>query len=482
VKATAKIPVLTVAQMRHWEHLSWEAGIAADFVIQKVGLLAARRVLELTNSGDAIWILAGRGHNGDDARAMAPHLAKREVLHIEVTDPARGLTDFTRQLKSRAPRCIIDGLFGIGLNRPLDSDWRALIEAVNATDRPVVAIDIPSGLDADTGAAEGAAIKAALTLTLAAPKAGLLKAPEFTGRLEVVPDIGLVPCPLRSDLNWTMAADFAGLPPRRTVVANKGNYGHAALFCGSLGYHGACVLTARGAQRARPGLVTAFPQESVYVPVAAQLQSAMIHPWQPAQPLPKTCTALLFGPGLAAKELPETLKEEMRSHWLSSPQAVVVDASALDWLPPGPIAGGSPRLITPHPGEAGRLLGCSAAAIQADRVKALRDLSEKFGSCWVALKGHQTLVGRSTGDIFVNSSGNPALAQGGSGDLLAGYLTGLLAQPFWAANPLLTARYGVWQHGAAADFLSRTKPNWTVDDLEEHLGSVPSGDVLNCFL
>ena len=313
MKATAKIPVLTVAQMRHWEHLSWEAGIAADFVIQKVGLLAARRVLELTNSGDAIWILAGRGHNGDDARAMAPHLAKREVLHIEVTDPARGLTDFTRQLKSRAPRCIIDGLFGIGLNRPLDSDWRALIEAVNATDRPVVAIDIPSGLDADTGAAEGAAIKAALTLTLAAPKAGLLKAPEFTGRLEVVPDIGLVPCPLRSDLNWTMAADFAGLPPRRTVVANKGNYGHAALFCGSLGYHGACVLPARGAQRERPGLVTAFPQESVYVPVAAQLQSAMIHPWQPAQPLPKTFTALLFGPGLAAKELPETLKEEMRS-------------------------------------------------------------------------------------------------------------------------------------------------------------------------
>jgi NAD(P)H-hydrate epimerase len=181
---------------------------------------------------------------------------------------------------------------------------------------------------------------------------------------------------------------------------------------------------------------------------------------------------VLFGPGLAAKELPAALKEEMRSHWRSSLQAVVVDASALDWLPPGPVPAGAVRLITPHPGEAGRLLGCSAADVQADRVKALRDLSGKFGSCGVVLKGHQTLVGGSKGEIFVNSSGNPALAQGGSGDLLAGYLTGLLAQPFWAADPLLAARYGVWQHGAAADLLSRTKPNWTVDDLEEHLGSV----------
>jgi NAD(P)H-hydrate epimerase len=482
VKATAKIPLLSVAQMRQWENLSWEAGIAVDAVIQKVGRLAARRLLELTKSGDAIWILAGKGHNGDDARAIAPHLAERDTLVIDVTDPAQGLAEFSRHLQARAPRWIIDGLFGIGLNRPLDSAWRALIEAVNATDLPVLAIDVPSGLNADTGMAEGAAVKAALTLTLAAPKTGLLKAPEFTGRVEVAPDIGLVPCPIRSDLNWTLPEDFTGLPPRRPVVANKGNYGHAAIFSGSLGYQGACVLAAQGALRARPGLVSAFPQEPVYLPIAAQLQSAMVHPWQPAQPLPKTCTAMLFGPGLAAKELPEALTEEMRSHWRCFPHAVVVDASALDWLPPGAIPARAARLITPHPGEAGRLLGCSAAEVQADRVKALRELSRKFGSCCVVLKGHQTLVGGSIGDIFINSSGNPALAQGGSGDLLAGYLTGLLAQPFWAADPLLAARYGVWQHGAAADLLSRTKPNWTVDDLEEHLGSVAAGPAQNCFL
>jgi NAD(P)H-hydrate epimerase len=471
--------------MRQWESASWAAGLVADAVIQEVGRLVARRVLELTAPGDAVWILAGKGHNGDDARAAAPHLTGREVAVIDAGNPVEGLAKFSQRLETRPPnqpRWIIDGLFGIGLDRPLDSSWRALIEAVNATGLPVLAVDVPSGLNADTGAAEGAAIKATLTLTLAAPKTGLLKAPDFTGRVEVVPNIGLVRCPLRSDLNWTIPEQFAGLPPPRPVVANKGNYGHVAIFSGSLGYHGAGVLTARGALRARPGLVTAFPQESVYVPVAAQLQSAMVHPWQAGQALPKTCTAALFGPGLAARDLPEALKEEMRSHWRASPQAMIVDASALDWLPPGPTPERAVRVITPHPGEAGRLLHYSADEVQADRVKALRELSTKFGNCCVVLKGHQTLVGRSAGDISVNSSGNPFLAQGGSGDLLAGYLTGLLAQPFWAADALLAARYGVWQHGAAADLLSKTKVNWTVDDLEEHLGSVLSGPALNCFL
>jgi ADP-dependent NAD(P)H-hydrate dehydratase / NAD(P)H-hydrate epimerase len=461
--------------MRQWESASWTAGLSAEAVIEEVGRLLARRVLQLTDPGDALWILAGKGHNGDDARAIAPHLAGRQARVIDAADPARGLAEFSQHLHAAGPnqpRWIIDGLYGIGLDRPLDPPWRALIEAVNAAGLPVLAVDVPSGLNADTGETEGAAIKATLTLTLAAPKSGLLKAPACTGRLEVVPNIGLVPCPLRAELNWTMPEDFAGLPPPRPVAANKGDYGHAVIFAGSLGYHGAGVLTARGALRARPGLVTAFPQESVYLPIAAQLQSAMVQPWQAGQPPPKTCTAMLFGPGLAAPGLPEALKEEMRSHWRASPHHVVVDASALDWLPPGPTSAQAIRVITPHPGEAGRLLGSSAAAVQAGRVEALRELSKKFGNCWVVLKGNQTLVGRASGEIFVNSSGNPSLAQGGSGDLLAGYLTGLLAQPPWTTDALLAIRFGVWQHGAAADLLSRIKPHWTLDELQEHLGSV----------
>ena len=162
----------------------------------------------------------------------------------------------------------------------------------------------------------------------------------------------------------------------------------------------------------------------------------------------------------------------MRSHWRKTPLLVGADASALDWLPVGPTPPGFIRLITPHPGEAGRMLGVSAGEVQADRVSALRRLSKRLGNCFVVLKGHQTLVGRANGPIFVNSSGNPWLAQGGSGDLLSGYLAGLLAQPQWQKDPMTTIRYAVWQHGAVADRLSETQPNWTVEDLSRQLGTV----------
>jgi NAD(P)H-hydrate epimerase len=288
----------------------------------------------------------------------------------------------------------------------------------------------------------------------------------------VAPDIGLIPCPIKAELNWTLPSEFAGLPPRRAPDAHKGSYGHVAIVAGSLGYHGAAVLAARGAQRAQPGLITVMPQEFVYAPVAAQLQSAMVLPWRDGAPLPKTCASILFGPGLAAEALPETLKNNFRSLWRDSPLAMVADASALDWLETGPTPRDAVRVITPHPGEAGRLLRVASKEVQAGRLAALRALSKRFGNCWVVLKGHQTLVGRADGEVFVNSSGNPFLAQGGSGDLLAGYLAGLLAQPFWRRDPLLAIRYAVWQHGAAADHLAETQPNWTVEDLADWLGRI----------
>ena len=129
------------------------------------------------------------------------------------------------------------------------------------------------------------------------------------------------------------------------------------------------------------------------------------------------------------------------------------------------------RVITPHPGEAATLLNSSAQKIQADRVKAVRDLSKKFGNCWVVLKGHQTLIGQADGEIFVNSSGNPHLAQGGSGDLLAGFIAGLLAQPALAAEVGKTLHYAVWQHGAAADKLQSARTNWIVEDLAAEIGN-----------
>jgi NAD(P)H-hydrate epimerase len=158
--------------------------------------------------------------------------------------------------------------------------------------------------------------------------------------------------------------------------------------------------------------------------------------------------------------------------WLHAKVPIIVDASALAWLPSGAVPENAVRLITPHPGEAARLLGTTSKEVQSDRLTSLRELSRRYGNTWVVLKGHETLIGRSHGEIFVNCSGNPYLAQGGSGDVLSGYLVGLLAQPALQEDPLKTIRYAVWQHGAAADRLQNNRPNWVIEDLVEELGRV----------
>ena len=209
------------------------------------------------------------------------------------------------------PALIIDGLFGIGLNRPLDDGWKKFITAVNESKIPVLAVDVPSGLNADTGepTISGMAIEAAVTLTVGAPKTGMLAqaAWPFVGRLEVADDVGLIPCPHAGELNWTLPDDFENFPPRRAVAGHKGTFGHLAIIAGSLGFHGAAVLAARAAQRAQPGLVTLFTQENVYHVVAAQLQSVMVELWTPDLKLPDTVTAVLIGPGLAAPGLADDM-------------------------------------------------------------------------------------------------------------------------------------------------------------------------------
>lgn len=149
---------------------------------------------------------------------------------------------------------------------------------------------------------------------------------------------------------------------------------------------------------------------------------------------------------------------------------VIADASALDWLPSSRQRINCCRVITPHPGEAARILNCSSAEVQRDRLRALRELSDRGGDCWVVLKGQNTLIGRASGPVFVNSSGNPGLAQGGSGDLLAGFIAGLLAQPLLQSDPLLALRYAAWEHGAAADRLEAKRRNWVIEDLVAELG------------
>jgi ADP-dependent NAD(P)H-hydrate dehydratase / NAD(P)H-hydrate epimerase len=465
------IPVISVAEMREWEKASWAAGKSEADVIGQVGKIIARETLHLTHPNDSILILAGKGHNGDDARGAREHLADRRIQLLDITNGETDLPKLDSALQSR-PQWIIDGLFGIGINRPLDASWIKFIERINAAKLPVLAVDVPSGLNADTGEAQAAAIEAAVTLTVGAPKNGLLQhhATRYVGQLIVAENTDLIDCPHRSDLQWTVPADFSGFPPRRPVAGHKGTFGHLAILAGSLGYHGAAVLASRGAQRAQPGLITLYTQPNAYVPIASQLQSTMVHQWSPQTELPGKASAVLVGPGLASPDLSDELKDTARKLWRESPVPIIADASALDWLPHGSIPQNAIRVITPHPGEASRLIKKSTADVQANRPAAVREISRQLGNAWIVLKGHQTLVGRSEGPIFVNSSGNPFLGQGGSGDTLSGYLAGLLAQPALQADPALTIRYAVWQHGASADLLTRTRPNWIVEDLIEMLG------------
>jgi len=469
------LPVLSIAQMRDWEKATWASGQTESEVIRRVGKAVAGRALSLTQPGDLVLILAGKGHNGADARNAREHLVDRRVEVLEVTDPAADIENLGHQL-SLAPGLVIDGLFGIGLNRPLAPEWLQFIQRVNEGGRKVLAVDAPSGLNADTGEPQGGAVQATVTLTVGAPKIGLLQGPAwpFVGRLEVAQDVGLSGTPQLPGVQWTLPEDFAQFPPRRPVATHKGTYGHLAIVSGSLGFHGAAVLTSRGAQRAQPGLITLYTLESVYYVAATQLQAVMVSPWQPDQNLPGRYSAILLGPGLASPEVPDGLKKAVRQLWRDATVPIIVDASALDWLPMDVAPKQAVRVITPHPGEAARLLGCSPQQVQGNRLQALRNVSKRFANTWVVLKGHQTLVGRSSGDVFVNPSGNPHLAQGGSGDLLSGYIAGLLTQPALAANPCLALRYAVWQHGAAADHLQATRPQWVVEDLAEALGSQSS--------
>jgi NAD(P)H-hydrate epimerase len=292
----------------------------------------------------------------------------------------------------------------------------------------------------------------------------------FVGRLEVAEDVGLISCPFKTELNWTLPHDFQNFPPRRAIAGNKGTFGHLAIVAGSIGFHGAGVLTSRAAQRAQPGLVTLFTQEKIYNVVASQLQAVMVNAWKPKLKFPDSTSAILIGPGLAAPGVAGKMKAFVRKLWRDSDSPMVVDASALDWLPSGTISKDALRVVTPHPGEAARLLKTTAQKIQENRVESLRSISKRLGNCWVVLKGNQTLVGRSRGEIFVNPSGNPHLAQGGSGDVLAGFLAGLLAQPELRADVGKTIYYAVWQHGATADKLQARQTNWIVEDLVAAIG------------
>jgi hydroxyethylthiazole kinase-like uncharacterized protein yjeF len=458
--------------MREWESATWASGQTGDEVIRRVGKRIAKRARKLTRAGDDILVLAGPGHNGADARAAREFLDERKVEILEVASPAADLPKL-QELLAKDLALIVDGLFGIGLNRPLDDDWQKFLAAINASKTPILAVDVPSGLNCETGEPMGAAIKATLTLAVGAPKTGMLAqaAWPYVGRLEVLDNVGLVRCPIKSELNWVLPDDFRHFPPSRAIASYKNSFGHLAIVAGSSGFHGAAVLASRTAQRAQPGLITLFTQETAYYPIASQLQAPMVTLWRQDTKLFDKASAILLGPGLAGQDVPDDLKSAVRRVWRDSPLPVIVDASALDWITAQALPKNLLRVVTPHPGEAARMLGSTTQKVQANRLQSLREISRRYGNCLVVLKGHQTLIGRSEGEIFVNPSGNPHLAQGGSGDVLSGLIAGFLAQPEVQTDAGLAVRYAVWRHGNAADELQAQGGSWVVEDLVKELGN-----------
>jgi hydroxyethylthiazole kinase-like uncharacterized protein yjeF len=484
-------PLLTAQEMRELDRHAIEAlGVPAETLMENAGRAVAEEILREVPSGAGVSIVCGRGNNGGDGLVAARHLHRRGVnvlviLLGDVSNLSAGaaenldhacrvgvpLADQEWQPPSRG--VVVDAIFGTGLSRSVEgveAEWIRRINACRANARGrvrVVSVDLPSGLCADTGAVLGSCVEADVTLALGLPKVGLALEPgrSAAGRIAVAgigvgdPQAGRLP---RAEL-WTRA--YAGSQlPARPAAGHKGSFGHALIVAGSEGKTGAAALAAEGAARAGTGLVTiACPAglndileikctEAMTAPVADTPERALASSAaEPIIALAATRDALGLGPGIGRSEETQALVVSLVKR-LEVP--LVVDADGLypfarepDWLRERQ----APTVLTPHPGEAATLLGIETSEINRDRPAAARELAKRFGSV-VALKGAATVIASPEGRIAINPTGGPALAAGGTGDVLLGMVTGLVAQRIDAFEATALA---VFIHGAAADRLAK---------------------------
>jgi NAD(P)H-hydrate epimerase len=363
------------------------------------------------------------------------------------------------QLSSSA--LAVDAIFGTGLNAPVAGIAADVIELMNSCGSPVLAVDIPSGLDADRGAVLGTAIQAEATATFGFAKIGQFLHPgvDHTGALAVV-DIGISAAAVDIVSPATRLIDetaVCGLVPRRRRDAHKGDSGHLLVIAGSRGRTGAALLAARSALRAGAGLVT-LAGPAVLNPILCcgtpEVMTAalpdrddrlLFEPGQLARLL-EGKSAVVIGPGLGTHEEAQRTVMWVLEH---TDVPVLVDADGLTCLSaveswPRVQAG---LILTPHPGEMARLRRCEVAAVQSDRVGVARGFATA-NACAVVLKGASTVIADGEGAAWINPTGNPGLAAGGSGDVLSGAIGALLAQ---GLEPAEAAQLGTYAHGAAAD-------------------------------
>jgi hydroxyethylthiazole kinase-like uncharacterized protein yjeF len=488
------IPVLSSVQARAFDAFVGEqCSVPSLLLMENAGRAAAEilhRRLDAERASEGgrrrapqrrVVIVCGTGNNGGDGLVVARQLLglghSVQVLSTGVRDALtsdarvnfdawRGLGGELRELGDAdltgsggalwaGAHLIVDALLGTGLSRPLVGSLRALVESMNATDVEVVSLDIPSGLNADTGAVMGAAVIACSTITFGHPKAGLLTsgALDHTGEL-CVADLG-VPQRLGPALTprarWFEAADAASWLEARPRSTHKGRSGRVLVIGGSPGKTGAALLSATAALRAGAGLVTICAFAEAVQSLDSRVIEVMTRPIEPDRleasldEAFENADAVVLGPGLGQEELARRVVEHVV---LRYPGPKVLDADALNHFAQrahdlASVSG--PCLLTPHPGELARLLSVGAKEVEADRFAAV-DRGVELTQKAVLLKGPHTLIGEPGVPPWVVSEGHPALAIGGSGDVLAGVAGALIA----TLGPLRAGALGAFVHGRAA--------------------------------
>ena len=470
-------------------------GIPGRLLMENAGRGATAFFLEALyrHHPGAVAIAAGRGNNGGDGLVMARYLHQQgirvTVFLLATSDRVAGdaaanlellkrmgvavveLADDSaleeQRVRMRHSSIWIDAILGTGLSSQVRGHYRRAIHTINQHHRPVLAVDIPSGLNADTGQVCGACIQAAATATFGFAKVGHLCHPgrSLTGQLQIV-EIG-IPAQVAAAIGCrqhliTPGALKGGLP-QRPAATHKGASGHLLILAGSAGKTGAAAMTAATAMRAGAGLVTlAIPKtlQSTLASLVIETMTAGLpetadgcvdeSAWETVMALLANKRCLALGPGMGTAEPTGRLIQRLIE---ASPIPLVIDADGLNLIAANPSVlskAKAPVVLTPHPGEMARLSGQSTAAVQHDRIGHARSFAEKH-QVYLVLKGAGTIIAQPDGTVFVNPTGNPGMASGGMGDVLTGLIAGLITQ---GMPPAVAARTGVYLHGSAADRLA----------------------------
>ncbi len=458
-------------------------GIGSNTLMERAGAAAFGRGCEHFPGARRWLVLAGSGNNAGDGFVIA-RLAKEHGLGIEtlLLSPAnRPRGDAAAQFEAmiaagvpvasyrggELPQCdlIVDAMLGIGLDRPLKGRYLEAVQAVNESGIPALSVDIPTGIHADSGRRMGAAVRAALTVTFIAEKRGLFlgEAPDHAGK-RVMEPLGRIPPEQRrkaenaassgqQGLRIFAEQDWRAMLAARRRAAHKGRFGHVLVVGGGLGMGGAARLAGEGALRAGAGLVSVATHPEHAAELVRERPELMVRAARGGNDLAsllERATVVAVGCGLGQDAWARELFAAVRASKLPC----IIDADGLNLLAQSPArdaprGNAPPLVITPHPGEASRLLGLSSAQVQADRLQALNELRQRVAGV-VLLKGAHTLVSAEQGPPWVIDAGNPGMATAGMGDVLTGLLAGLWAQ-LADAIPENVAALAAYVHARAGD-------------------------------